>query len=79
MDGTARPQTVSARANPRYHRLLSQFERRTGLPCAMNTSLNRRGEPIVCTPAEALDMFSGSDLDPLMLEDWHVRKSSIRA
>jgi carbamoyltransferase len=76
VDGTARPQTVSAEASPLYHRLLTEFERRTGLPCVINTSLNRRGEPIVCTPDEALDMFFGSDLDHLVIEGWHVGKAS---
>jgi carbamoyltransferase len=75
IDGTARPQTVSAEANPRYHRMLTEFERRTGLPCVINTSLNRRGEPIVCTPADALEMFYGSDLEHLVIEDWYVRKA----
>ncbi|MEM7411523.1 MAG: carbamoyltransferase C-terminal domain-containing protein [Myxococcota bacterium] len=74
VDGTARPQTVHAETLPRYHRLIQEFEQRTGLPCVINTSLNRRGEPIVCTPDEALDMFFGSDLLHLFLEDWYVEK-----
>ena len=75
VDGTARPQTVTAEASPLYHRLLSEFERRTGLPGVINTSLNRRGEPIVCTPDEAIEMFFGSDLDHLVIEDGHLRKT----
>ena len=75
VDGTARPQTVRAEAHPRYHRLISEFEARTGLPCVINTSLNRRGEPIVCTPEEALEMFFGCDLLHLFLEDWYVQKA----
>jgi carbamoyltransferase len=74
VDGTARPQVVSARTNPRYHRLISEFERRTGLPCVLNTSLNRRGEPMIESPRDALAMFFGSGLEHLFLEDLHVRK-----
>lgn len=74
VDGTARPQVVSRAANPRYHRLLQEFERRTGLPCVINTSLNRRGEPMVCSPRDALAMFYGSGLEHLVLEDVHVAK-----
>lgn len=74
VDGTARPQVVSKATNPRFHRLISEFERRTGLPCVVNTSLNRRGEPIVMTPKDALAMFYGSGLEFLVLEDVLVTK-----
>jgi carbamoyltransferase len=49
VDGTARPQTVSRRTNPRYWRLIKEFESLTGVPVLLNTSLNVQ-EPIVCTP-----------------------------
>ncbi len=74
VDGTARPQVVSKETNPRYHRLISEFERRTGLPCVVNTSLNRRGEPIVMTPKDALAMFYGCGLEFLIMEDVLVTK-----
>src|SRR5579883_1065008 len=74
VDGTARPQVVSRETNPRFHRLISEFERRTGLPCVVNTSLNRRGEPIVMTPKDALAMFYGSGLEFLVMEDVLVTK-----
>ena len=74
VDGTVRPQAVSAEANPRYHRLLREFEKRTGLPCVINTSLNRRGEPMICAPKDALAMFYGSGLEHLFLEDVYVTK-----
>jgi carbamoyltransferase len=74
VDGTLRPHAVSAATNPRFHRLISKFHERTGLPCVINTSLNRRGEPIVCTPHEALAMFYGSGLEHLFLEDLYVCK-----
>jgi carbamoyltransferase len=74
VDGTVRPQVVSKRENPRYHRLISEFERRTGLPCVLNTSLNRRGEPMIESPRDALAMFFGSGLEHLFLEDLYVGK-----
>lgn len=73
-DGTARVQTVSRATNPRYYRLIKEFERRTGNAVVLNTSLNRRGEPMVCSPADALNMFFGSDLEYLIMEDVLVTK-----
>jgi carbamoyltransferase len=73
-DGTARAQVVSETANPRFHRLIRELERRTGNAVVLNTSMNRRGEPIVCTPANALDMFFGCDLQYLIMEDLLLTK-----
>lgn len=73
-DGTARVQVVEQRQNPRYYALLEQMERRTGNGVLLNTSLNRRGEPMVCSPRDALNMFFGSDLEYLVLEDYLVTK-----
>jgi carbamoyltransferase len=78
VDGTARPQVVSERTNPRFHRLIGEFYRRTGLPCVINTSLNRRGEPIVCSPRSAIAMFYGSGLEHLFLGDVYVSKRASR-
>src|SRR5262245_2288401 len=75
-DGTARPQIVTARSNPRYYELLKKFEARTGLGVLLNTSLNRRGEPMVCSPEDALNMFYGSDLQNLAIGDYLVRKKT---
>jgi carbamoyltransferase len=69
VDGSARVQTVDRAANPRFARLLEAFEARTGCPILLNTSFNIRGEPIVCTPVDALLCFISSDLDCLVLED----------
>jgi carbamoyltransferase len=69
VDGSARPQTVDAASNPRFHALLSAFERRTGCPILLNTSFNLRGEPVVCSPVDALLCFVRSDLDCLVLEN----------
>jgi len=74
VDGTVRPQAVSAATNPRYHRLISEFEKLSGLPCVINTSLNRRGEPMILSPKDALSMFYGSGLEHLFLEDVYVTK-----
>ena len=73
-DGTARAQVVGEATNPRYYRLIKEMARRTGNPVVLNTSLNRRGEPIVCTPTDALNMFYGSELQYLIMEDILIRK-----
>jgi carbamoyltransferase len=65
VDGTARLQSVTARDNPLYHRLISRFAARTGIPVVLNTSFNLRGEPIVHRPAEAVADFLASDMDAL--------------
>lgn len=74
-DGTARPQIVTPQSNPRYYELLTKFQARTGIPVLLNTSLNRRGEPMVCSPDDALNMFHGSDLQNLAIGDYLVRKT----
>ena len=70
VDGSARPQTVSRAANPRFHALLSAFERRTGVPVLMNTSFNGAWEPIVRSPEEAVRTFLACGLDALVLGDY---------
>jgi carbamoyltransferase len=69
VDFSARVQTVTAEANGRYYRLIKAFERRTGCPILVNTSFNVRGEPIVCTPADAYRCFMGTHLDALVIEN----------
>ena len=71
-DGTTRPQTVHPEVHPRYHQLLEAFGDRTGVPVLLNTSFNRRGEPIVTTPAEALETFAETALDRLVLGEFVV-------
>lgn len=73
-DGTARVQIVEPATSPRYYKLLEHMEQLTGNAVVLNTSLNRRGEPMVCSPADALDMFFGSDLEYLVLENILVTK-----
>jgi carbamoyltransferase len=67
VDGTARLQSVTAGDSPLYHRLISRFADRTGVPVVLNTSFNLRGEPIVHRPPEAVADFLHSDLDALFL------------
>ena len=75
VDGSARVQTVDAAVNPRFHRLLSAFHAKTGCPVLVNTSFNVRGEPIVCTPADALRCFLGTQLDTLAIGHCLLRKA----
>ncbi len=72
VDGTARLQTVAAEDNPRIHALLGEIGRRTGTPILLNTSFNRAGEPIVETPAEALESARAMTLDLLVVDDWII-------
>jgi len=73
-DGTTRPQTVDRETAPRYHRLISEFDDRTGIPAVLNTSFNDHGEPIVENPTQALKDFYGMGLDVLVMEDLVVEK-----
>jgi len=74
VDGTARPQAVTEAASPIYHRLLGHAERQSGNPFLLNTSFNVSGEPIVCSPAEALRSFYACGLDALAIGDFLVEK-----
>ncbi len=74
-DGTARAQVLKREFNPRYYDLMKELERLTGNGVVLNTSLNRRGEPVICSPRDALNMFFGSDLQYLIMEDVLVVKT----
>jgi carbamoyltransferase len=74
IDYSARVQTVHADTNPRYHNLLSAFEKKTGCAVLVNTSFNVRGEPIVCTPEDAYRCFMRTEMDVLVLENFVLRK-----
>ena len=67
VDGTARVQTIRRELHPLYYDLLKAFEERTGVPVLLNTSLNTLGQPIVCTPVDAVNCFSTSPLDALVI------------
>jgi len=74
VDGTARLQTVSREANPLYHRLIGEFEKRRGVPVVLNTSFNVRGEPMVCQPKDALRCFFTTGIDHLAIGSFLVDK-----
>lgn len=74
VDGTARIQTINRDQNPIYYDLLRAFHRRTGVPVLVNTSFNTRGEPIVCTPRDAVESFWTSPLDALVIGSFLLQK-----
>jgi carbamoyltransferase len=78
VDGSARVQTVSAAQNLDFHTLLAAVGRRTGRRLVLNTSFNVKGQPIVNTPAEAVETFLGTGLDALFLGNVLVR-AAVRA
>jgi carbamoyltransferase len=77
VDGSARLQTVDPETNPRFAALLREFQRRTGCPILLNTSFNGRGEPIVCTPLDAIGCFVRCNLDVLVIEDFILERSIV--
>jgi carbamoyltransferase len=76
VDGSARVQTVVNEENPRFWQLLDTFGKRTGVPMLLNTSFNVRGQPIVCTPEEAVDTFLRAQLDVMAIGDYVVVRRS---
>jgi carbamoyltransferase len=75
VDGTARVQTVDPADNPVLARMLSEFDKRTGLPVVINTSLNTAGRPMVDSPRDALECFGSAPIDLLALGSFVVRRS----
>jgi len=78
VDGTARVQTVDRATNPPFRRLLEAFEARTGIPMVLNTSFNRRGESIVCTPEDAVRCFLAGEMDALVVGPFLAWKEAAR-
>ncbi|MFI6662025.1 carbamoyltransferase [Streptomyces sp. NPDC050523] len=76
VDGTSRIQTVTEDSNPLLAELLRQFTELTGIPCLINTSFNVAGEPIVCSPADALACFLKTEMDHLFLGNFLVSRAS---
>jgi carbamoyltransferase len=74
VDGSARLQTVHADTHPRYHRMINEFAKLSGVPVVLNTSFNIMGEPIVESPIHAIRCFFSTGLDVLVLGDYIVRK-----
>lgn len=75
VDYSARVQTVHEDTNPRYYRLLKEFEKRSGCGVLVNTSFNVRGEPIVCTPMDAYRCFMRTEMDCLVIENFILIKN----
>jgi carbamoyltransferase len=76
-DGTARLQLVRAETNPLYHRLISAFEKKTGVPLVLNTSFNLKGEAMVDKPYDALQTFAWSGMDAVALGNYLVLKEDL--
>ena len=74
VDYSARVQTVHPETNPRFHQLLTEFDAQTGCGVLVNTSFNVRGEPIVCTPADAYRCFMRTEMDYLVVENFLLDK-----
>lgn len=77
VDGTARIQTIRRDQNPAYYDLIRAFRDRTGVPVLVNTSFNTRGEPIVCTPRDAVESYLTSPLDALVIGSFLLEKSTL--
>lgn len=73
-DETARPQSVSKSTNRRFYNLINEFYKITKIPILLNTSFNGRGEPIVCSPLDAIKMFCSSRLDCLVINNFLIKK-----
>jgi len=76
VDGSGRLQTVSSSTNARYYKLISAFEKITGVPIVLNTSFNEN-EPVVCRPEEALSTFLRTKMDVLVLGNWIIRRAAV--
>ena len=76
IDYSARLQTVHAETNPRFHALLHEFKKLTGIGVLVNTSFNVRGEPIVCTPDDSYRCFMRTEMDYLVVEDFLFEKTA---
>jgi len=73
-NGSSRVQTVTPRWNPAFYKLLLEFKASTGFGVLLNTSMNRKGMPIVETPQEAIALFNESAMDVLVIEDLLIEK-----
>ena len=74
VDGTARPQSVSKKTNPRFYKLIQEFGKITGVPVLLNTSFNIKGEPVVCSPEDAVKCFFDTGIDYLVIGNYIVNK-----
>jgi len=76
VDGTVRPQTVNSEINPLYYELLQEFNHQTGIPALLNTSMNIRGEPIVCSPQDLIEFFLKTEVDAIVAGNFVALKKN---
>jgi carbamoyltransferase len=79
IDGTARIQTINRAQHALYYDVIKAFQNRSGVPVLINTSFNTRGEPIVCTPRDAIESFWTSPLDALVIGSFLLEKPYTQA
>ena len=75
-DSTARPQMLKKDSNPFLYNIIKEFKKISGVGAVLNTSFNLHGEPIVCSPKDAIDVFRKSDLDCLVLNNLFLEKKN---
>ena len=74
VDGTARVQTVTKESNLKFYQLISNFNKITNVPALLNTSFNLNGQPIVCSPKDAIRTFFSCGLDALVIGNYIIKK-----
>ena len=74
VDFSARVQIVDKIENPRFYKIIECFYEKTGCPVLINTSFNVRGEPIICTPQDALECFFSNEIDVLIMNNFIITK-----
>jgi len=74
VDGSGRLQTIDKESNPKYYKLINAYYKKTGIPLILNTSFNVKGEPIVCTPEDAIKCFLNTKIDYLVLDNYLIKK-----
>ncbi|MAG22319.1 MAG: carbamoyltransferase [Candidatus Diapherotrites archaeon] len=77
INNLARIHTINKKQNRKYYELISEFEKITGVPLVLNTSLNVKGEPIVCTPKDAINCFRKTEIDYLIMKNFMVSRGSL--
>jgi carbamoyltransferase len=74
VDNTSRVQAVSKKHNLKFYKLINEFFKITKVPILLNTSFNVKGEPIVCSPNDAIRTFYSTGLDELVLNNYLIKK-----
>lgn len=74
VDGSGRLQTIDQKSNPKYYQLINDYYKKTGIPLILNTSFNVKGEPIVCTPEDAIKCFLNTEIDYLVINNYLIKK-----